>query len=205
MTDIVIEVGCNRGQDTGKLCKKYGVGVHGFEPVPELYNHVTNRYKNNEMINISNCAIDLVNGKRKFNQIAGHNNPDVPSNYGGSSFLELSGSSDFNVRNTHEVETIRIDTYLDSINFDGKIKWLHCDAQGTDLNVLKSFGEKIELLEGGVIEVVTPEMNLYENCDNLIEDCKTFLEENKFQITSMTSNTNNNKEFNMFFKRSADV
>ena len=34
MTDIVIEVGCNRGQDTEKLSRKYGVQVHGFEPVP---------------------------------------------------------------------------------------------------------------------------------------------------------------------------
>lgn len=207
MTDIVIEVGCNRGQDTKKLSRKYGVQVHGFEPVPELYEYLIDRYKNEEMITISNYAIDVVNGERKFNQIAG--NSRVTCDYGGSSFLELNVNEshltkNFNVRNIHNVQTIRIDTYLDSIKFDGKIKWLHCDAQGTDLSVLKSFGKKIKMLEGGVIECVLPAKTIYNNCDNLLKDCYIFLEENKFEITNMKQNNNSGSEFNMFFKKSVE-
>ena len=82
--------------------------------------------------------------------------------------------------NTYEVKCIRMDTFIERENIE-KIDMLWIDAQGNDFNVLKSFGDKISIVQAGRCEC-TNKVPLYEGIDNHYEDVKSWLQDKGFQV-----------------------
>jgi hypothetical protein len=76
-----------------------------------------------------------------------------------------------------------MDTFVEE-NKINTIDYFHCDAQGNDLKILKSFGKKISIIKEGKVEV-TLHSQLYKNATNNIYSVANFLISNKFTIDNL--------------------
>jgi FkbM family methyltransferase len=183
MGNIILEIGVNTGQDVERLLQYRG-DYHGFEPVPELYNKLTERYKNNYRVNLYPYAVDIEEGPATFNI---SKPTGIAYAYGCSSLHEFStnldevwpGREDFEVVEKITVERIRLESFLDNLNYD-KISYFWCDAQGNDLNVLKSMGDHVKNIQEGRMEVAY-KVELYSGTGNTHANAMKFLEEHGFK------------------------
>jgi len=105
------------------------------------------------------------------------------------------------------VETTRMDTFINE-NKITKIDYLHIDAQGCDLEVLKSFGDHIKLVEEGICECAYDHQSaIYENQKYFLNDLVFWLSENGFDVLSVEANVpysadgKNPNELNIRFKK----
>ena len=194
---IIIEVGANIGQHTKPLHKRYPtIPIYSFEPVPFLYEQLKLKYKDNAKVNFFPFAIDVENGMKNFyiNE-SGDKRCDMANPHGCSSlysfvddvdesFKTIFGEnrpSKFRNLEVIKTKTIRLDTFLEELNFAGEIVYLHCDAQGNDINVLKSLGKYLPNLKEGQIEVAA-QAALYKNTQNNYKDAVDFLVQNRFAV-----------------------
>jgi FkbM family methyltransferase len=176
----IIEVGAFDGYDTLIYSQIKNSKVWCFEPVPELYEYLTYRFKDNDNVIVINKAVSNFNGKAIFNIATG------TGSFASSSLYKL---SQFGMDNTCikfveevEVDVIRMDTFLNEYGID-KIDYFHCDAQGNDYKVLKSFGDKLSIIEQGQVEV-DYKGSIYDS-DNSIEKVIDYLKYNNFKITNI--------------------
>ena len=176
----IVEVGAFNGDDTLIYSQIQDSKVWCFEPVPELYEYLKYRFEKNNNVFVINKAISDFDGKAKFN-IA-----NKPDSFASSSLYKL---SQFGIENTPirfveeiEVDVIRMDTFIKEYNID-KIDYFHCDAQGNDFKVLKSFGNKLSIIEQGQVEV-DYKGSIYDS-DNSIEKVIDYLKDNNFRITNI--------------------
>lgn len=181
---IVLEIGANNGDHTALYYSKFKIPIYSFEPVPKNYNSLVERFKRNSNIHLYDYAIDLENGVKNF-YISGED-----YSYGCSSLYQFTENinelwknrSDFTVTNIIEVKTIRLDEFLARRNLTKKIiEYLHCDAQGNDLNVLISLDRYIRNVQAGRIEVAS-NIELYKDTNNTIEQACRFLLKAGFSI-----------------------
>ena len=73
-----------------------------------------------------------------------------------------------------------MDTFL-SNNDIKRIDYFHCDAQGDDFKILKSFGDKITMIQKGKIEVNLKD-ELYSNTSNNVDEVIQLLTTNGFEV-----------------------
>lgn len=211
---IIIEVGANIGQHTRILHKKYPtIPIYSFEPVPILYEKLKENYKNNTKVNFFPFAIDIENSTKNFyiNE-SGDKRCDIGNPHGCSSlypfvddvdesFKTIFGEnrpSKFRNLEVIKTKTIRLDSFLEELNFTGEIVYLHCDAQGNDINVLKSLGKYLSNLKQGQIEVAA-QAELYKNTQNTYKEAVDFLIQNRFAVR--IPNGVNTHEADIYFSR----
>jgi len=203
---ICIEVGANQGTDTDRFVTEYDK-VFAFEPIQELCNKLWEKYRFNPNVHIFPFAIDLENGFKNFNISTGYD-------WGSSSLFEfdyenLRGGKwyapdpnfyrgDMETHHSYVVPTITLYDFVTLYNID-KIDYLHIDAQGNDINVLKSLKDKINIVQAGILEVGCG-LDIYKNTQNRVEDAIPFLNENGFQIVDSFVQTEGH-EINLFFER----
>jgi hypothetical protein len=132
-------------------------------------------------------AVSDFNGTANFN---------ISSDGVSSSLNEL---TEFSIKNTKikynnkiEVNVVRMDTFLMENNIQ-IIDYLHCDAQGEDLKILKSFGNFISIIKKGKIEVTLKD-ELFSNTSNHIDDVVHFLNINEFEIINWREIDMNRKD-----------
>jgi len=198
MKTIIFDIGANTG-DTFLQQARNGSFVYCFEPTPELINNIKQKgYTNIPTYFLIEKAISDYNGKSVFH-VAGQ------ADWGCSSLLDFSNNLDqtwpnrLDLKVTYDVEVLvtRMDTFLKE-NLDIEhIDYVHIDTQGNDLKVLESFGQKIQIIKSGVVEVpMNEEVKLYKN-QHSKKDMLDFLEKNNFKIIDITKQQN---EENIFFK-----
>ncbi len=199
--NIIFDVGANDGRGTEVFLQDPNNIVYAFEPTWELLHNfmwpLARKYNNLRVIPF---AVDVDNSFKTFN-IAGQ------SDWGCSSLHEFSegiheqwpNRPDFKVTHQYIVPTIRMDTFCGIYNID-KINYLEIDTQGNDLNVLKSFGDKIDIVQQGVLEA-SAVVKLYQGVDNDIDNIRSFLTLNNFDIISEIPNDYLGAEINMQFKK----
>jgi FkbM family methyltransferase len=205
MKKIYFEVGANQGQDTEKFLTE-DVTLYCFEPIPEMAFILYQKFGKNPNFNLITGAVDIENGFKKFNISKGgdwgcsslHNfAPDLHTKWHRSDFV----FDDL----VEKMMCIRLDSFLDLYNIP-HIDYIHIDAQGNDFNVLKSLGDKIELVKAGVVEVAQ-KVELYDIKDNHLSIVKPWLEERGFKIrieddgVGKPGATINGNEVNLFFTR----
>jgi|TARA_R110000787_G_scaffold336_8_gene1244 FkbM family methyltransferase len=198
MKKIIFDVGANNGSSCLSYSRK-GDTVYAFEPTPFLLEKYLYPNRSDNYIVVP-CAISDFNGTANFN-IAGQRDWGCSSLHDFSESLDKTwpNRTDFKVTDSIEVEVMRLDTFINN-NLIDEVDWMHCDTQGNDLKVLQSFGDKINILKGGVVEAF--EKNpLYKESDNSKENVVSFLEDNNFKISSITSNDPFNNELNIKFTR----
>lgn len=210
---IVLEVGVSDGFDTERIYKNYRLPIYGFEPVPYLHSLLNEKFKNNKNIHIQQAAVDIEDGEKDFyisnpkGKFQDGSNRTVHP-YGCSSLYNFSddihekwpGRPDFNAVEKIKVKTIRLETFLDENNFDGEIVFMHCDAQGNDVNVLMSLGKYLKKLQSGKIEVAGI-TELYKDTNNTVNNAKKFLLQNGFMIVNGNINNPKSHEVDISFKR----
>jgi FkbM family methyltransferase len=196
---IIFDVGANSGKDSAHFKNDKNNIVYAFEPTPFLIETYLNKLKDDNYI-IINKAVSDFNGYAEFN-IAGQ------ADWGCSSLNSFQddlsstwpGRNDFKVTEKINVEVIRLDDFIKKNNISS-VDFLHCDTQGNDLKVLKSFGEEITKLKAGVVEGFSKNP-LYKNIDNFVDDIVLFLQDNGFKINKIEANDIHNNECNIFFER----
>ena len=187
MHNIIIEVGANSGGDSIHYASQPNTFLYAFEPVPYLGNNLTGSLESAGITNYTliRNAVSDTNGKAVFN-ISG---PDESHNYACSSLNQFSddiqsiwgGRDDFAHIDSIEVDTIRLDTFIDNEGIK-EIQYLHIDAQGSDFKVLQSLGDKAGIVKAGKCEAAN-KVALYKDVDNSVYSIIDWLGNNGFKIT----------------------
>jgi FkbM family methyltransferase len=203
---IIFDVGSNTGLSTREYISNTNV-IYAFEPVPHLFQNYLYPLRSTNYYVIEKAVSDF-DGQTSFNIAKQDPSLTDGSLFGCSSLYEFSddlnvtwpGRQDFEITETIDVEVIRMDTFISS-NHIAKIDYLHCDTQGNDLKVLKSFGEYIGFLNSGKVECVK-QNSLYKDVDNDLNSVINFLKDKGFKINEVQSNDDFDNEVNVIFSRS---
>jgi len=136
-----IDVGCNVGYYSFIWLKDPDAIVYAFEPNPVLYKALkekeTNRFR------VFDNAIGTDEGIKKFN---------IGVNPGTSSLMNfLPNNNPHKIEQTIDVEVIRLDAFCTKHKISN-IDLIKIDAQGSDLDVLKSLGDNISFTDKILIE-----------------------------------------------------
>lgn len=205
-TFVFFDVGANWGTSSLKRCRKNSnFTVYAFEPVPELYNYLSESSRSfSDRYHVYNLALSNYDGESIFN-IADNTNSD----WGCSSLNHFSeninttwpGRNDLKFNRSVPVKVSRLDTWFDKNNVSiDKIDYFHCDTQGTDLKVLEGMGKYISLIKFGVVEcAANNNVKLYKE-NHTVEEMECFLSKNGFKIVNKQSNDCFNNEINLYFE-----
>jgi FkbM family methyltransferase len=202
----LIEVGACDGSDSLHFHKN-GFKVFTFEPKKDSYEKLIEKTQHLSDYTVIPKAVSLIDGKTMFNicreggasSILPFKSDDILEKHWTSirKDIQYSGIS-------YEVETTRLDTFIEQNNLqDTIIDYIHIDAQGVDLECLKSLGIYIKNVQAGVVETVKDkEKSIYIGQDeNTYENIEKFLLSNGLRIESVISNDETQCEYNVYFKR----
>lgn len=201
ISKVVFDVGANNGDSFFDLASSDpSVTVYAFEPTPQMCRIIQEKAKGLSNYILIEKAVSDFEGKALF-YVAGQ------ADWGCSSLLEFSqksrtewpGRFDFVKTDEIEVEVIRLDRFVKE-NGILKIDYLHIDAQGSDLKVLKGLGDELGLVQEGVLEAAAKPDILYDGQNTEIE-CIKFLVEHGFWIKKIESNDHFRNEVNIYFSR----
>lgn len=201
--NLIIEVGVNTGTDTNVLLEKYpDCNYIGFEPTLELYTHLIRKYQDNPRVRLYPIAISNKWGNSMFN-IAGQGDWGCSSLHNFTPDIEEKwpGRSDFKFTDSYPVPVMPLSYFINAevqIRPFEFIEYLWIDAQGEDLNVLRSMEVFIGCVLAGRLET-SYTVDLYEGTDNKMQDAIDFLTENGFDFTITPDATG--KECNIEFFR----
>lgn len=198
---IIFDVGANDGSSTIDFAKASPDNiVYAFEPNPELCNLIREKTNNLPNYILTQKAVSDFNGTAKFNITARHGQ-------GCSSLFDYTNNMNaiwrglehrFKVTKVINVEVTTIGRFIEENNIP-IVDYFHCDAQGADLRILKSFGKYLNLLQKGVVETSRlPETSTYK-VDNTFDSLKKFLTENNFEITYIDRSDHRKNEWNVYF------
>lgn len=215
MKRLVLDVGANNGMSTWHFLDDTSVELFAFEPNAVLYRDLCKKAETNKRYHPMPYAVGEKDGESSFH-LAGPVDPSNPlrhqegiSNYGCSSLLPFSanvaeewpGRIDFKEFAEVPVKTVRLETFMRELHLD-EIDYLHIDAQGMDLAVLRSLGPYLSKVKEGVLEApINEKKKIYEG-SHTCEEAILFLLNNKFRITNIEKNDDRGNEVNIYFKRS---
>lgn len=198
----VFDVGANNGSWGIEVARRFpDLNVFAFEPTPQLVDAIRQKAEGLPNYEIVPCAVSDTPGKVTFN-VAGQ------GDWGCSSMLEFSehldatwpGRTDFKVTESIEVDCIRLEQFIRERGIT-EIAFIHIDTQGTDLKVLASLGDYLNILGRGEIETASSRsVALYKN-QHTIEDVVLFFLRHGFEIERMTANDVHCNELNVSFVR----
>lgn len=172
----IIEIGAYDGGHTSNFFKD--AMIWSFEPNPILANKLRYKFKDSINIHIIEKAVSDFNGTSTFNISVDEQSSSI---YPLTNFAK--NNTIIKYKSEIMVDVIRMDTFLNEINID-IVDYFHCDAQGNDLTILKSFEDKISQIQMGKIEVSLRE-ELYLNTSNKLEEALDFLNDNNFKISNL--------------------
>lgn len=205
---LMVEVGAFDGTDSLRYHSQ-GYRVIAFEPKRDLFAALEESTKDKPDYLAVNKAVSLVDGMVTFN-LCRHG--------GASSILPFKPSEEldrhWNRRadvhysgTSYEVESTRLDTFITEHGLENDtIDYLHVDAQGADLDVLKSLGRFIRNVKEGVIEsAYSAQKTIYIGQDNTLCTATQWLNDNGFRVVKVTSNDGTHCECNIYFEREDTV
>lgn len=197
----IFDVGANNGSSFLPFCRLFTQWeVFAFEPTPQLVAALHTRARGAKNYHIIPKAVASTEGPAQFN-VAAH------ADWGCSSLLEFredrsetwAGRIDLEVTERIEVEVIRLDSFIRERGLQ-HMDFLHIDAQGMDLDVLRSLGAELSRVAAGVVEAPSdPRVRLYEGQPTKSE-ILDFLASHGFEVCGATQQQN---EENLYFRRKA--
>lgn len=157
---IVFDVGSCDGKQFLERCRKdRKTVVYAFEPEPASFGVLLRNTRGVENFHAFKMAVTDTDGTRQFNvsSVVGNHSfhefvPDVNATWKAPYVDRVPWVPDFRKEEDITVETTRLDTFMTKMGIS-HVSYLHIDAQGEDLNVLKSLGDKASVVRAGVIEV----------------------------------------------------
>lgn len=144
---VYFDIGCNIGGYAFAWVGNRNNMVYAFEPEPGLYGALKAKESVYPNFKVFPYALSQEDGRATF---------FVGDNLCTSSLKEFVPGAAFTTKEAIEVETKRLDTFCEEHGIT-EIEHLKCDAQGSDLDVIKSLGEKVHNVKTIVIEAfLTP-------------------------------------------------
>lgn len=194
----IVEVGANWGGDTKRFADKSNNFVYAFEPTPELFDHLCKTFLSYSNVKIFPFAVDEEEGEAIFN-IAGTGDWGCSSLYTFDPEIheKWEGRPDFHFTNQVTVEKKRLDNFINENNIES-IDYLWVDAQGNDFKVMKSLGDKVDIVKEGKCEG-SYSVDLYVNTENNVNDIVEWLTSKGFQCKIVPDNVG--KEADVHFRR----
>jgi FkbM family methyltransferase len=160
---IIFDVGSRNGRQFLQRCRNEPTTqVYAFEPEPASFQSVLDNTRGLPNFHAFPLAVTTQDGEcdLRVSAVTGnHSLHDFVSGvnevwkypYEKDLPFEI---PDFAVVDTVKVQTTRLDSFIDRMGIP-YISYLHIDAQGEDLNVLRSLGRHAAIVRAGVIEVCT--------------------------------------------------
>lgn len=193
---IWVDVGANLGQTTlHAALENPRLLVFAFEPNWSLARQVMTRAANFVVLPM---AVSDSDGLSKFfiNACDGSSSLVRMEEPGLAHWKDL----DLTVHSTVVVPTIRLDTFMKLSELQ-RIDYLKVDAEGSDLKVIQSAGERLEDIRKIKLEVdITPE-RLYEGAPSR-DEVINFMVSRWFELTE-TELQNNGRQENLTFTRAS--
>lgn len=193
---IIVEVGSLDANDAIMIKKFFAEAkIYSFEANPNQIKIMKNNInESNVDIDVINSAVSCENGEIDF-YYSGDDNPGASSIYKFSHNSDAIEHTDAHSEKLMHVKSIRLDEWMKNENLSS-IDLLLIDTQGSELDVIKSLGSKINnvkkiILEGQYVQ-------LYENTP-LIDEINDFLVKNNFKLKSNNLKRIFNKLFNNFY------
>jgi FkbM family methyltransferase len=155
----IFDIGANRGQVTQKYLELFpNAIIYAFEPFPESFNILRNRFLDNSSVHLIQKAVSSESGNKEF---------FVNKNVDTNSLLkpQKTGlSSDEQVRNVHKikVEGLILDNFC-HFNRIEHIDILKMDIQGGEYDALKGLHKALEKSAIDLIYTETYFLEQYEN------------------------------------------
>lgn len=157
---IIFDVGsCDGKQFLNECRRSRRTTVYAFEPEPRSFQGVLQNTRGLANFHAFPLAVSDTDGRCGFrvSSVIGNHSlhefvDDVDAVWKRPYVRQLPWLPDFRMLEEVTVETIRLDTFMDRMAIP-YISFLHIDAQGEDLAVLRSLGSKAGLVWDGVLEV----------------------------------------------------
>lgn len=101
-----------------------------------------------------------------------------------------------------KTKVVSLKSVLDNVKYE-QIVFIKIDAQGFDLDVLRSMGkEHLSRVQAGMLEIPgIKETSLYINENECLKDALNLLDEYGFDVYRIKPNDEAANEFNVYFKR----
>lgn len=173
----IVQVGAYTGDDSLiAACRRFGHDLYMFEPNPKRVEELRRKAGGAATVHIIPKAVSNYNGKAAF-KIAAHDDcsslQDFDANANQTWVHDWHPYKRFETVAQLEVEVIRLDTFMDERDIE-RIDLLEVDAQGEDLRVVDSLGERIAGVKYIQIEVNIHEAPLYSNSFGMTEAAAFF-------------------------------
>ena len=200
---IIFDCGANDGSSwIPRAEKDPNAIIYAFEPAPTMIKVLQEKTKDLTNYHIIPKALSHTKGKAKFHLAE-------QADHGCSSLKEFNENldktwpqrSDFKVTKTIEVDVTTLKDFIEEEKIPC-IHYLHIDVQGSDLDVLKGLGDKINIVNAGVVEVARDEnVALYKNQHTMKETIDFLQQTGKFRVFDSVQNDCYQNEFNVYFDR----
>lgn len=192
---IWIDVGSHLGEKTFAAAEQFaGIRVFAFEPNLRVASKLMGRLANYIVLPV---AIAEHDGSAAFYlntfDAASSLLPFVPEG-----LEQWIGGDVLNVDAAVQVPTMRLDTFINQAAI-GRVAYLKVDAQGTDLAVVRSAGERLRDIERISLEVQTTTVPLYRNASSR-EEILQFLTNAGFVLADIETQSHGQEE-NLTFRR----
>jgi len=198
LSGIWIDVGAYVGDSTFKFAKENpALHVYAFEPNLKLAVQCWGLLPNFTVFPVAVAETD------------GFSDLYINANVGASSLLDFNpeglrrwiGGQVLKVESKVRVPTTRLDTFMKAAGIS-RIEYLKIDAQGADLSVIKSAGERIRNIKKIMLEVATTPVSLYEGAASRT-DVVNYLQSFGFALTDVEAQTHGQEENLTFLSENA--
>ncbi len=192
---VWLDVGAHRGEVTLPWAKKYHhLTVYAFEPIVPIAAQVIDVCPNFVVIAAAvaeqNTIAPLFLTKDPNASSLLTIDSDVRATWIGGEPLEVIGQ--------RVVPTIRLDTFLDRMHIE-RVDLLKVDAQGSDLAVVASAGNRIKDIDTVVLEVTITASQVYRGAPDK-QSVMSYMEQRGFELVHVTTQTHD-QEQNLTFRR----
>lgn len=205
---LVLDVGSYDGQD-GLAWHAKGYDVIAFEPKRDLYEALVERTKHlaqaTPFFRVVNKAVSCTDGEVEFHLcVSGGASSILP--FKPDAVLDAHWSPDrtdiHSAGVSYTVQSTRLDTFLESEGLADRPLYVHIDAQGVDLDVLKSLGRYISNVRAGVLETCySLEKAIYSAQTDTVLTVQAWLAGVGCMVERVSPNDVTGCECNVYFSR----
>lgn len=183
--ETIVIVGAFHGYEIDSFLANYeNAQIYAFEPYPDHYNKLKERYKYNLRVSTFNCAVGNTVGKVSFHELTAA---------GSGSLLEFIEDGHNKIATTIGVDCVTIKNILPDITID--LLWV--DTQGTELDVLK--GSNLENIDSLFLEVTLRTGKIAYKNNTLLDELEEYLRPTHYLHSIGLDNESNNGTGNSFW------